>query len=99
RIASALFRTWLVDARREPMVFSVIHWYRTETGRDMKSRKQQQKRQTAFRLPPVLIAKLDRIAAQMAAEHPGLALTRADVVRMLLTRAVEQEEARHHGKS
>ena len=65
----------------------------------MKSRKHPQKQQTAFRLPPPLIAKLDRIADQLATEHPGLVLTRADVVRMLLTRAVEQEEARHHGKS
>ncbi len=63
----------------------------------MKSRKRPQT-QTAFRLPPDLVAKLDRIAARLAAERPGIPVTRADVVRMLLTRAAAEEEARH-GKS
>jgi hypothetical protein len=63
----------------------------------MKSRKRrpQPKQQTAFRLPSALIAKLDRIAERLTAERPGIPITRADVVRMLLTRAVEEEEGRH----
>lgn len=65
----------------------------------MKSKKRAQSRQTAFRLPSELIERLDRIAQWLIAERPGLAVTRADVVRMLLTRAVEQEEAHHHGKA
>lgn len=52
-------------------------------------------KQTAFRLPPDLIRRLDRLAQRYADERPGLAVTRADVVRILLTRAVDEEEARH----
>ena len=62
----------------------------------MKSRKRPQTQtQTAFRLPPDLVAKLDRIADRLSAERPGIPITRADVVRMLLTRAVKEEETRH----
>ena len=60
----------------------------------MKSKKRPQT-QTAFRLPPDLVAKLDRIADRLSAERPGIPITRADVVRMLLTRAVAEEETRH----
>lgn len=52
-------------------------------------------KQTAFRLPADLIRRLDRLAERFARERPGLAVTRADVVRILLTRAVEEEEERH----
>ncbi len=64
----------------------------------MKPRKRPPTQQTAFRLSSALIAKLDRIADRLTEERPGLAVTRADVVRMLLTRAVEEEEA-DHGKA
>lgn len=51
--------------------------------------------QTAFRLPTDLVRRLDRHAKRLEAERPGLAVSRADVVRMLLTRALDQEEASH----
>jgi len=51
--------------------------------------------QTAFRLPPDLIRRLDKLAARYSREQPGLSFTRADVVRVLLARSVAAEEARH----
>jgi hypothetical protein len=45
--------------------------------------------QVAFRLPKSLIARLDDYAAQLAEEQPGMAYTRTDVVRVLLTRALD----------
>jgi hypothetical protein len=45
--------------------------------------------QVAFRLPKSLIAKLDDYAAQLAKEQPGMSFTRTDVVRVLLTRALD----------
>jgi predicted transcriptional regulator len=50
--------------------------------------------QTAIRLPDDLLQRLDRIAARWTKEGPGVAVTRSDVMRVLLLRAVEQEEAR-----
>ena len=46
-------------------------------------------RQTAFRLPVSLLARLDRYAKRMRDEQKGLNVTRADVVRLLLTRALD----------
>ena len=48
--------------------------------------------QVAFRLPDSLIARLDRHVERMGKEHPGLDFTRADAVRSLLTRALDQIE-------
>ncbi|HEX8108006.1 MAG TPA: hypothetical protein VF516_09780, partial [Kofleriaceae bacterium] len=48
--------------------------------------------QVAFRLPDSLIARLDRHVDRMTTEHPGLDFTRADAVRSLLTRALDQIE-------
>jgi hypothetical protein len=48
--------------------------------------------QVAFRLPDSLIARLDRHLERMAKEHPGLDFSRADAVRSLLTRALDQIE-------
>jgi hypothetical protein len=48
--------------------------------------------QVAFRLPDSLIARLDRHVERMTKEHPGLDFTRADAVRSLLTRALDQIE-------
>jgi hypothetical protein len=39
-----------------------------------------------------LIARLDRHVERMGQEHPGLDFTRADAVRSLLTRALDQIE-------
>lgn len=51
----------------------------------------QTKAQTTFRLPPELLERLDRLARRLSREQPGLSFTRSDVVRMLLTRALDDE--------
>jgi len=48
--------------------------------------------QVAFRLPDSLIARLDRHVERMTKEHPGLDFSRADAVRSLLTRALDEIE-------
>jgi predicted DNA-binding protein len=48
--------------------------------------------QTAFRLPAELLARLDRHAERLRQQHAGMTVTRADVVRMLLTRALNDVE-------
>lgn len=45
--------------------------------------------QTAFRLPTSLINRLDTYAARLSAVH-GLPVTRADAVRLLLTRGLDE---------
>lgn len=45
----------------------------------------------AFRLEPEMLAKVDAFAREMEARVPGLAVTRTDAVRVLLTRALERE--------
>ena len=50
--------------------------------------------QTAFRLPTALLARLDQYGARLRAEHPGMTVTRADVVRMLLTKALDEADSR-----
>jgi hypothetical protein len=47
---------------------------------------------TAFRLDPALLKRLDKHAARLS-EETGLPCTRADVVRLLLTRAMDTAEA------
>jgi hypothetical protein len=49
--------------------------------------------QVAFRLPDALLARLDRHAERLSKQHPGLEFTRVDVVRTLLTRALDDIEA------
>lgn len=45
--------------------------------------------QVAFRLPLSLLTRLDQHAERMRTEQKGLSVTRADVVRLLLTRALD----------
>lgn len=49
-------------------------------------------KQAAFRLPVSLLVRLDDLAAAMTQKQPGISVTRADVVRMLLLRALEAAE-------
>jgi hypothetical protein len=49
--------------------------------------------QVAFRLADRLLARVDRHARRLGREHPGVAYTRADAVRDLLTFALEKLEA------
>lgn len=60
-----------------------------EEGTDMAKEPTQQ---VAFRLPDSLIARLDQHVERMSKEHPGLDFSRADAVRSLLTRALDQIE-------
>jgi len=46
--------------------------------------------QVAFRLPADLLKRIDRHAERMRDAQPGVNVTRTDVVRMLLTRALDQ---------
>lgn len=48
-----------------------------------------------FRLPAALVRRLDWHAARLTAAHPGMTYTRADALRLLLTEALDREEARH----
>ncbi|HEX9048980.1 MAG TPA: hypothetical protein VF841_00440 [Anaeromyxobacter sp.] len=59
-------------------------------------RKRDAKRQQAFRLPESMIGRLDRYAERLRRERPGLEVSRADAVRLLLAAALDQEE--RHGK-
>lgn len=49
----------------------------------------------AFRLPPDLMKRLDRYAERLRTEQPGLRVTRADALRLLLNEALDGKEAKH----
>jgi hypothetical protein len=72
---------------------NVSAWIETlksiEKGTDMAK---EPTTQVAFRLPDSLIARLDRHVERMTKEHPGLDFSRADAVRSLLTRALDEIE-------
>lgn len=48
-------------------------------------------RQVAFRFPAELVARIDAFAARIADQNPGLEITRADAVRVLLEKALRSE--------
>lgn len=51
-----------------------------------------------FRLPDQLVRRLDRHAERLRAEQPGMRVTRADVVRVLLERGLDAaEKGGRHG--
>ena len=52
----------------------------------------------AFRLPESLLSLLDRYVEAMKAKQPGLKLTRADAVRVLLYRGLAEEGITSEGK-
>lgn len=54
--------------------------------------------QVAFRLPDELLKRLDRHAERMRELQPGVNVSRTDVVRVLLTRALDQAEVDAHPK-
>lgn len=49
--------------------------------------------QVAFRLPDDLLKRLDAFAADMAKNVPGVYVSRADALRVLLAKALDAEEA------
>lgn len=48
--------------------------------------------QTAFRLPTDLLRRLDNHVKRLQDDSPGMKVTRADAVRMLLTRGLDEAE-------
>jgi len=48
----------------------------------------------AFRLPDALISEVDRFGKHLEAERPGMAVTRAEAVRVLLAAALRNEKGR-----
>src|SRR5689334_19582948 len=49
--------------------------------------------QVALRLPLSIIERADAYAAQLAAEHPGLQITRTDAMRMILAKHLPPRES------
>lgn len=45
-----------------------------------------------FRLPAELVKRLDKHAKRLSTERPGLRVTRADALRMLLNEALDRAE-------
>lgn len=66
----------------------IKHWEEI-LKKDAKAKRTQ----TAFRLPDELIDRLDRHVQRLRAASPGLEVTRADVVRMLLTKGLDDVES------
>jgi len=56
----------------------------------MPRRAGEPTKQVAFRLPVSLIARVDVYVEILSQENPGVALTRADAVRLLLNRGLDQ---------
>jgi hypothetical protein len=50
--------------------------------------------QLVVRLPGALVRRVDQFAARLRAELPGTRFARAEAVRVLLTRALDQAAAR-----
>ena len=50
--------------------------------------------QLVVRLPAALVRRVDQFAERMRAELPGTRFARAEAVRVLLTRALDQGAAR-----
>lgn len=50
--------------------------------------------QLVVRLPAALVGRVDQFAERMRAELPGLRFARAEAVRVLLTRALDQSGAK-----
>lgn len=48
--------------------------------------------QVCVRLPLDLVARLDAFQERLQSEHPGLTIARADAVRVLLTRGLDEAE-------
>jgi hypothetical protein len=62
------------------------------SGKPTKLPKSQE--QVAFRLPSELVARVDAYAEAIAATVPGVRITRADAVRALLTKALDEHDDR-----
>ena len=68
---------------------------RQTTITDMARSKSGAMQVVPFRVPDELVKRLDKYAGRLRREQPGLRATRADALRMLLTEALDQKEARN----
>jgi hypothetical protein len=64
----------------------------------MASKTSGQDEQLVVRLPGALLARVDAYADALRREHPGPVFTRSDVVRLLLTRALDAIEPKRRKK-
>jgi hypothetical protein len=55
-----------------------------------RTRRSRNDSQLVVRLPGTLVGRIDQYAARMRRELPGVRFARAEAVRVLLTRALEQ---------
>jgi hypothetical protein len=55
--------------------------------------------QLVVRLPSALVQRVDQFAERMRAELPGTRFARAEAVRVLLTRALNQGQAKAKAKA
>lgn len=55
-----------------------------------RARRSRNDSQLVVRLPGTLVGRIDQYAARMRRELPGVRFARAEAVRVLLTRALEQ---------
>jgi hypothetical protein len=77
---------------------NVNDWIETlETDEKGSQMAKEPTTQVAFRLPDSLLTRLDRHVERMGKEHPGLDFSRADAMRSLLTRALDQIEGAKRG--
>ncbi|MBI5493757.1 MAG: hypothetical protein HY904_01955 [Deltaproteobacteria bacterium] len=73
--------------RGEPGANNVSGWEATLATEEARMATQQ----VGIRLPEELVARLDQHVERMRAAQPGLEVTRADAVRVLLTKALDAE--------
>lgn len=62
----------------------------------MTAAKQETQTQTAIRLPDSLLARIDKLATRLS--QPGMAVTRAEVLRRAAYLGVEQLEKQKRGR-
>jgi hypothetical protein len=60
----------------------------------MATKKRPPMQVIPFRLPDTLVKRLDKHAERLRLKHPGFEANRADALRLLLTEALDREEAR-----
>ncbi len=65
----------------------------TPATHDPKRTDAMNDKQVSLRLPADLVDRIDAHAARLTEQSPGMAFSRADVVRMLLTRGMAEAEA------
>lgn len=80
---------------REPRKATKAHRGRRRAGRPNKLGKSEQ---IAVRLPTELLRRIEAHAARLEDATPGLRISRADCVRILLTDAVQRAEADAEGE-